>query len=164
MPPFVVLGTQVRTAVLVHPGRPPGLYLSSIGCLNPAKPLRADQEFSGLSLFTILRLPNRLEELHALVTPIPSTPKLRLGGVSGLQSRSCYGHAGGSRGSELHSQREVFGPCPSLPSIIGTPRLAVTSTRHHKITWVRDYWYPNRRAVVVQPLHISVAFRVGIGL
>jgi hypothetical protein len=43
---FLVLGTQVRTAVLVHPGHPPGLYLSSIECLNPTKPLRADQDMS----------------------------------------------------------------------------------------------------------------------
>ena len=46
MPAFLVLGTQVRTAVLVHPGHPPGLYLSSIGCLNPTKPLRTDQDMS----------------------------------------------------------------------------------------------------------------------
>jgi hypothetical protein len=44
MPGFLLLGTEVRTAVLVHPGHPPHLYLSSIGCFNPTKPLRADQK------------------------------------------------------------------------------------------------------------------------
>jgi len=42
MPGFRLLGTEVRTDVLVHPGYPPTLYLSSIGCLNPTKPLTAD--------------------------------------------------------------------------------------------------------------------------
>jgi len=40
-PGFLVLGTGVRTAILVHPGHPPKLYLSSIGCFNPTKPLKA---------------------------------------------------------------------------------------------------------------------------
>ena len=44
MPGFLLLGTKVRTAVLVHPGHPPSLYLSSIGCFNPTKPLKADQD------------------------------------------------------------------------------------------------------------------------
>jgi hypothetical protein len=44
MPGFLVLGTEVRTAILVHPGHPPSLYLSSIGCFNPTKPLKADQD------------------------------------------------------------------------------------------------------------------------
>jgi hypothetical protein len=43
MPGFLVLGTQARTAILVHPGHPPSLYLSSIGCFNPTRPLTADQ-------------------------------------------------------------------------------------------------------------------------
>jgi hypothetical protein len=42
-PGFLLLGTEVRAAVLVHPGHPPHLYLSSIGCFNPTKPLKADQ-------------------------------------------------------------------------------------------------------------------------
>lgn len=44
MPGFRLLGTQVRTAVLVHPGHPPKLYLSSIGCFNPTKPLKAGDD------------------------------------------------------------------------------------------------------------------------
>jgi hypothetical protein len=44
MPGFLLLGTQVRTAILVHPGHPPHLYLSSIGCFNPTGPLKADQK------------------------------------------------------------------------------------------------------------------------
>jgi hypothetical protein len=44
MPAFLLRGTQVRTGVLVHPGHPPHLYLSSIGCFNPTKPLTADHD------------------------------------------------------------------------------------------------------------------------
>jgi hypothetical protein len=43
MPGFALMGTEVRDGVLVHPGHPPTLYLSSIGCFNPTKPLTADQ-------------------------------------------------------------------------------------------------------------------------
>jgi hypothetical protein len=43
LPGFLVLGTGARTAILVHPGHPPNLYLSSIGCLNPTRPLKANQ-------------------------------------------------------------------------------------------------------------------------
>jgi len=46
MPGFRPLGTQVRTAVLVHPGHRPKRYLSSIGCFNPTKPLKADDYIS----------------------------------------------------------------------------------------------------------------------
>jgi len=46
MPGFLLLGTEDRSAVLVHPGHPPSLYLSSIGCFNPPKPLKADQDMS----------------------------------------------------------------------------------------------------------------------
>jgi hypothetical protein len=44
LPGFLLLGTEVRTGILVHPGHPPTLYLSSIGCFNPTNPLRADQD------------------------------------------------------------------------------------------------------------------------
>jgi hypothetical protein len=44
MPGFRLLGTEVRTDILVHPGYPPTLYLSSIGCLNPTRPLTAGQD------------------------------------------------------------------------------------------------------------------------
>ncbi len=44
MPGFLLLGTEVRTAILVHPGHPPTLYLSSIGCFNPTKPLKASDK------------------------------------------------------------------------------------------------------------------------
>ena len=47
MPGFaLLLGTAVRTGILVHPGHPPTLYLSSIGCFNPTRPLKADQYMS----------------------------------------------------------------------------------------------------------------------
>lgn len=42
--PGVLLGnTHLRTGILIHPGHPPKLYLSSIGCLNLTKPLPAHQ-------------------------------------------------------------------------------------------------------------------------
>jgi hypothetical protein len=43
-PAFLLLGTGARTAVLVHPAHHPKLYLSSIGCFNPTKPLQADEK------------------------------------------------------------------------------------------------------------------------
>jgi len=44
MPGFLVLGTAARSGILVHPGHPPELYLSSIGCINLTKPLTASQD------------------------------------------------------------------------------------------------------------------------
>src|SRR5262249_28563146 len=44
MPGLLVLGTDARSAILVHPGHPPHLYLSSIGCFNPTKALRAQDD------------------------------------------------------------------------------------------------------------------------
>jgi hypothetical protein len=42
--PGVLLGdTDNRTAILIHPGHLPDLFLSSIGCLNLTKPLGANQ-------------------------------------------------------------------------------------------------------------------------
>jgi hypothetical protein len=46
LPGFALLGTEVRTDILVHPGHRPTLYLSSIGCFNPTKPLKANQYMS----------------------------------------------------------------------------------------------------------------------
>jgi hypothetical protein len=46
MPGFLVLGTEVRDGILVHPGHPDTLYLSSIGCFNPTAPLKANQEMN----------------------------------------------------------------------------------------------------------------------
>jgi hypothetical protein len=39
MPGLLLMRTGNRTAILIHPGHPPKLYLSSIGCLNPTEPL-----------------------------------------------------------------------------------------------------------------------------
>ena len=39
MPGLLLKETGQRTAILIHPGHPPKLYLSSIGCLNPTNPL-----------------------------------------------------------------------------------------------------------------------------
>jgi hypothetical protein len=43
MPAFRLEDTGNRVAILVHPGHPPDLYLSSVGCLNPTGPLAPDQ-------------------------------------------------------------------------------------------------------------------------
>jgi hypothetical protein len=47
MPGLLLKETGKRTAILIHPGHPPKLYLSSIGCLNLTNPLRKndDMEF-----------------------------------------------------------------------------------------------------------------------
>ena len=60
LPGFLLLGTQVRTAILIHPGHPPTLYLSSIGCLNPTKPLKAreDMDFNDSRARVIAMLDN----------------------------------------------------------------------------------------------------------
>ena len=34
MPGFLLLDTQPRTAILVHPGHPPNLFISAVGCLK----------------------------------------------------------------------------------------------------------------------------------
>ena len=49
MPAFALTGTEPRDGILVHPAypwgdRPDNLYLSSVGCLNPAGPLAADAD------------------------------------------------------------------------------------------------------------------------
>jgi hypothetical protein len=43
MPALKLDGTGKRVGILIHPGHPPNLYLSSIGCFNPTGPLTADQ-------------------------------------------------------------------------------------------------------------------------
>jgi hypothetical protein len=47
MPGLLLKDTENRTAILIHPGHPPHLYLSSVGCLNLTKPLgkNDDMEF-----------------------------------------------------------------------------------------------------------------------
>jgi|SRR5215472_5822422 len=42
MPGLLLNNTGHRSAILIHPGHPPTLYLSSIGCLNLTKPLQPD--------------------------------------------------------------------------------------------------------------------------
>jgi hypothetical protein len=36
--------TKVRTGIIIHPGHPPTLYISSVGCLNLTKPLQATEK------------------------------------------------------------------------------------------------------------------------
>lgn len=44
MPSVLLLDTNKRTGILVHPGHPPHLYLSSVGCFNPTSPLGSADE------------------------------------------------------------------------------------------------------------------------
>jgi hypothetical protein len=44
MPGFLLTGTGNRTAIVLHPAHPPTLYLSSVGCLNPTRPLPASHD------------------------------------------------------------------------------------------------------------------------
>jgi len=49
MPAFLLMGTEPRDDILVHPvypaaDKPDNLYLSSTGCLNPAGDLAADED------------------------------------------------------------------------------------------------------------------------
>src|SRR5262249_35092079 len=41
MPGLRLKGTGNRTGILIHPGHPPDLYLSSTGCFNPTRALSA---------------------------------------------------------------------------------------------------------------------------
>jgi hypothetical protein len=43
MPGFRLENRGVRTDILVHPGHPPTLYLSSIGCFNPTEQIAPDE-------------------------------------------------------------------------------------------------------------------------
>ena len=46
MPGILLENTGNRIGILIHPGHPPDLYLSSIGCLNPTGPLRSADEMN----------------------------------------------------------------------------------------------------------------------
>jgi hypothetical protein len=43
MPGLLLQGTAARDGILIHPGHPPKLYLSSVGCFNPTNPLSANE-------------------------------------------------------------------------------------------------------------------------
>jgi hypothetical protein len=47
MPGLLLTETGNRTAIVLHPAHPPNLYLTSVGCLNPTRPLapEADIDF-----------------------------------------------------------------------------------------------------------------------
>ena len=46
MPGFRLENRGVRTDILVHPGHPPGLYLSSIGCLNLTERIEPNEDMN----------------------------------------------------------------------------------------------------------------------
>jgi hypothetical protein len=78
--PGILLGeTKPRTAILIHPGHPPNLYLSSIGCLNPTDPLGpADLMDFSESRSRVIALIDSLRDFapaafqHAVSTHIPN--------------------------------------------------------------------------------------------
>jgi hypothetical protein len=75
--PGVLLGdTGNRTAILVHPGHPPGLFLSSVGCLNLTKPLQATQDMDFLESRTrVIAIIDSLKSFApAAFQPGDSTP------------------------------------------------------------------------------------------
>src|SRR3954453_18188539 len=46
MPGVRLEATGNRRGILIHPGHPPKLYLSSIGCFNPTDPLSSNQNMN----------------------------------------------------------------------------------------------------------------------
>lgn len=44
MPALLLLGTNKRIGILIHPAHPPNLYISSVGCLNPSAKLTPKQD------------------------------------------------------------------------------------------------------------------------
>ena len=48
MPGLLVGDTGHRVDILIHPGHPPDLYLSSIGCFNLTRPLLASEKMDYL--------------------------------------------------------------------------------------------------------------------
>lgn len=86
MPAFLIMGTEPRDDILVHPvypaaGKPDNLYLSSTGCLNPARELAADEDNDFLdSRARVVALLESLRgfapepfgaEFVGIITPIP---------------------------------------------------------------------------------------------
>lgn len=79
MPGVMLTRTGHRKWILIHPGHPPHLYLSSIGCLNLTAPLMADKVMDFWDSRT--RVIDILDSLKAFVpaafmssedTPIPN--------------------------------------------------------------------------------------------
>jgi hypothetical protein len=78
--PGILLGqTKPRIGIIIHPGHPPKLYLSSIGCLNPTDPLGpADLMDFSESRSRVIALIDSLRDFfpaafqHATSTHIPN--------------------------------------------------------------------------------------------
>jgi hypothetical protein len=63
MPGLLLKETGQRTAILIHPGHPPKLYLSSVGCLNPTNPLGKNDNMEFFESRT--RVIDLIDSLHA---------------------------------------------------------------------------------------------------
>ncbi|WP_439609904.1 DUF5675 family protein [Reyranella sp.] len=46
MPGVLLEHTNKRSGILIHPAHPPTLYLSSVGCLNLTRSLKADEDMN----------------------------------------------------------------------------------------------------------------------
>jgi len=63
MPGFLLMETNKRTAILVHPGHSPTLYISSVGCLNPTKALTKSEHMTfGDSRARVIAMLESLEQ------------------------------------------------------------------------------------------------------
>lgn len=79
MPGLLLGQTHRRTAILIHPGHPPNLFLSSVGCLNPTRALlpQDDMDFwesraRVVALIESLRDFAPTAFLEERITPIPN--------------------------------------------------------------------------------------------
>lgn len=76
LPGILLMDTKPRSAILIHPGHPPGLYLSSIGCLNPTAPLKAkdDMDFIDSRTRAIALIDSLNDFAHAAFAKKKNTP------------------------------------------------------------------------------------------
>jgi len=79
MPAILLEDTEPRTGILIHPGHPPTLYISSIGCLNLTGPLDPSDDMDFFdSRSRVIALIDDLHDFapaafqHKTNTPIPN--------------------------------------------------------------------------------------------
>jgi hypothetical protein len=78
MPGFGIEDTDKRSGILVHPAHDGGLFLSSIGCLNPTGPLRsADMMDIDGSRSRVIDLLNSLRAHYPAAFKLPGTQRIR---------------------------------------------------------------------------------------
>ena len=79
MPGLLLRETHRRTAILIHPGHPPNLFLSSVGCLNLTRALAPNEDMDFWeSRARVIALIDNLREfaptafVDERITPIPN--------------------------------------------------------------------------------------------